>query len=81
MTAPRRLIARLDVKNDFVIKGIHLEGLRKIGNPNELAKKYYFEGVDEIVFMDAVASYYDIDSLSEIISTTTEDIWTKKHNS
>ena len=48
MTAPRRLIARLDVKNDFVIKGIHLEGLRKIGNPNELAKKYYFEGVDEI---------------------------------
>ena len=30
MTAPRRLSARLDVKNDFVIKGIHLEGLRKI---------------------------------------------------
>ena len=36
-----RLIARLDIKNDFVIKGIHLEGLRKVGNPNELAKKYY----------------------------------------
>lgn len=75
MTAPRRLIARLDVKNDFVIKGIHLEGLRKIGNPNELAKKYYFEGVDEIVFMDAVASYYDRNSLSEIISAATEDIF------
>ena len=38
MTAPRRLIARLDVKNNFVIKGIHLEDLRKIGNPNELQK-------------------------------------------
>ena len=75
MTAPRRLIARLDVKNDFVIKGIHLEGLRKIGNPNELAKKYYFDGVDEIVFMDAVASYYDRNSLSEIISAATEDIF------
>ena len=75
MTAPRRLIARLDVKNNFVIKGIHLEGLRKIGNPNELAKKYYFDGVDEIVFMDAVASYYDRNSLSEIISAATEDIF------
>ena len=34
----QRIIARLDIKNDYVIKGIHLEGLRKIGNPNELAK-------------------------------------------
>ena len=25
-----RIIARIDVKNDFVIKGIHLEGLRKL---------------------------------------------------
>jgi len=71
----KRLIARLDVKNDFVIKGIHLEGLRKIGNPNEIAKKYYKEGVDEIVFMDAVAAYYDRNNLSEIISKATEDIF------
>lgn len=71
----KRLIARLDVKNDFVIKGIHLEGLRKIGNPNELAMKYYTEGVDEIVFMDAVAAYYDRNQLSEIISKATEDIF------
>ena len=35
-----RVIARLDVKNNFVIKGIHLEGLRKIGDPNKMAKKY-----------------------------------------
>ncbi len=42
-----RLIARLDIKNEYVIKGIHLEGLRKIENPNVLAKKYYDEGIDE----------------------------------
>ena len=36
-----RVIARIDVKNEYVIKGIHLEGLRKVGNPNILAKKYY----------------------------------------
>ena len=38
MNPARRLIARIDVKNNFVIKGIHLEGLRKVGDPNELAK-------------------------------------------
>ena len=36
-----RLIARLDVKGPNLVKGIQLEGLRKIGNPNAYAKKYY----------------------------------------
>ena len=70
-----RIIARLDVKNDFVIKGIHLEGLRKVGNPNEMAKKYYSQGVDEIIFMDAVAAYYDRNSLTEIIEKTCKDVF------
>ena len=75
MNPARRLIARIGVKNNFVIKGIHLEGLRKVGDPNELAKKYYENGVDEIVFMDAVAAYYDRNSLSEIISQATDNIF------
>lgn len=70
-----RVIARLDIKNDHVIKGIHLEGLRKVGKPNEMAKKYYDQGVDEIIFMDAVAAYYDRNSLSEIISKACEDVF------
>ena len=37
-----RMIARLDVKNDHVIKGIHLEGLRKIGSPIDLLKNTIF---------------------------------------
>ena len=36
-----RLISRIDVKNNFVIKGINFEGLRKIGDPIEIAKKYF----------------------------------------
>ncbi len=71
----KRLIARIDVKNEFVIKGIHLEGLRKIGDPNEIAKKYYDNGIDEIIFMDAVAAYYDRNSLSHIIEKATNDIF------
>lgn len=70
-----RIIARLDIKNEYVIKGIHLEGLRKIGNPNKLAKKYYEEGIDEIVFMDAVAAYYDRNSLSDIIKEACKDVF------
>lgn len=70
-----RIIARIDVKNEFVIKGIHLEGLRKVGNPNDMAKKYYDQGVDEIIFMDAVAAYYDRNSLTEIIQKACEDVF------
>lgn len=70
-----RLIARLDVKNDFVIKGIHLEGLRKIGDPNSLALSYYENGIDEIIFMDAVAAYYDRNSLSKIIKEACKNIF------
>jgi imidazole glycerol-phosphate synthase subunit HisF len=44
---------RVDVKNDDTIKGIHLEGFRKVGKPNALVRKYYDVGIDEIVFMDA----------------------------
>ena len=54
----QRLIARLDIKNGIVIKGIHLEGQRRIGDPIELARKYYAEAVDEILLMDSVASLY-----------------------
>jgi imidazole glycerol-phosphate synthase subunit HisF len=69
-----RIIARIDVKNEFVIKGIHLEGLRKIGDPNELARKYYIDGVDEIVFMDAVASLYGRNNLFNIIERACKEV-------
>ncbi|MBS82237.1 MAG: imidazole glycerol phosphate synthase subunit HisF [Variovorax sp.] len=62
-----RAIARLDIKNEWVIKGIQLEGLRKVGNPIEMAEQYYLGGINEIVFMDAVASLYDRNNLFHII--------------
>jgi cyclase len=71
----RRIIARIDVKNEFVIKGIHLEGLRKIGDPNKLAIKYYLEGIDEIIFMDAVASLYGRNNLFNIIENACKDVF------
>jgi imidazole glycerol-phosphate synthase subunit HisF len=70
-----RVIARIDVKNEFAIKGIHLEGLRKVGNPNSMAIDYYKNGIDEIVFMDAVAAYYDRNSLSNLIQSACKDVF------
>jgi imidazole glycerol-phosphate synthase subunit HisF len=70
-----RLIARLDVKNEYVIKGIHLEGLRKLGNPNVMAKSYYDAGIDEIVVMDAVASLYDRNNLFWVIEEACKEVF------
>ena len=50
-----RIIPRLDIKGPNVVKGIHLEGLRVMGSPSELAKYYYESGADELMFMDVVA--------------------------
>src|SRR5678816_772925 len=53
-----RVIARLDVKGPNLVKGIHLEGLRVIGDPSAYAARYYAEGADEILYVDIVASLY-----------------------
>jgi cyclase len=70
-----RLIARLDIKGPNLIKGVHLEGLRVIGDPQAFAKRYYEEGVDELVYMDVVASLYGRNSLAEIVSQTAQHVF------
>jgi imidazole glycerol-phosphate synthase subunit HisF len=62
-----RIIPRLDIKGPNLIKGIQLEGLRVVGDPQEFALRYYEQGADELVFMDIVASLYQRNSLSDII--------------
>jgi len=68
-----RIIPRLDIKGPNVIKGIHLEGLRVVGRPNVLAKKYYEQGADEIIYIDSVASLYGRDNLLKVIKLATKD--------
>jgi imidazole glycerol-phosphate synthase subunit HisF len=70
-----RLIARLDIKGPNLIKGIHLEGLRVIGDPQEFAQRYYEDGIDEIFYMDTVASLYGRNSLTDIVSRTAENVF------
>ena len=71
----QRLIARLDIKNGIVIKGIHLEGQRRIGDPIDLARRYYAQSVDEILLMDSVASLYGRSNLFHTISEACKTVF------
>jgi cyclase len=70
-----RIIPRLDIKGPNLVKGIHLEGLRVLGKPEEFARFYYENGADELIYMDVVASLYNRNSLQEMISRTAKDIF------
>lgn len=70
-----RLIARLDVKGPNLIKAVHLEGLRVIGDPSEFAQKYYLQGADELIYIDLVASLYGRSNLCEIVKKTAQNVF------
>ena len=70
-----RLIARLDIKGPNLIKGVHLEGLRVIGDPQEYARRYYEQGADELVYIDIVASLYGRSMLTEIVRRAAHDVF------
>jgi cyclase len=70
-----RIIPRLDIKGPNLIKGIHLEGLRVIGDPQEYSQRYYAAGADELVYVDVVASLYGRNSLHDIVRRVTENVF------
>lgn len=70
-----RIIPRLDIKGPNLVKGIHFEGLRVLGKPEDFARYYYENGADELIYMDAVASLYGRNSLTEIIERTSQDVF------
>ncbi len=70
-----RIIPRLDIKGPNLIKGVQLEGLRVIGDPQEFAVRYYRDGADELIYMDIVASLYGRNNLSEIIRRAAQDVF------
>ncbi len=75
MSLAKRLIARLDVKGNKLIKGVRYEGLRVIGDPYNYASKYAKSGIDEIIYLDVVASLYGRNSLFEVLKKTSSNIF------
>lgn len=52
----KRIIACLDIAQGRVVKGIHFTDLKDQGDAVELAERYAQQGVDEIVFLDIMAT-------------------------
>ena len=71
----QRFIARLDIKGLSVIKGIRFDGLRVIGPVEQLSKKYYNSGADELLLLDSVASLYGHKSLLDSIRNATQGVF------
>lgn len=55
------------MKMQHLIKGVHLEGWRKMGDPQERAVLYANQGADELLCMDVVASLYGRNNLGDIV--------------
>lgn len=70
-----RIIPRLDIKGPNVVKGMHAEGLRVVGNPRELALRYYNEGADELLYVDIVASLYQRNLDFDLLKSVADDVF------
>ena len=75
MSVTKRLIARLDIKAPNLVKGVQLEGLRKLGNPHDFAVRYYAQGIDELLYVDIVASLYERNSIIDLVREHTRDVY------
>jgi len=71
----RRLIVCLDVKGGRVVKGVQFEGLRDVGDPVTLARRYEAEGADEVTFLDISASEEERSTLLELVRRTAEQLF------
>lgn len=70
----KRIIPCLDVKDGMTVKGINFVGLKEVGNPVELGKRYSDEGADELVFLDITASVEGRKTFTEVVKRVAEVI-------
>lgn len=70
----KRIIPCLDVDHGRVVKGINFTGLRNVGDPVELARRYQDDGADEIVFLDITASVEKRNILKDVVKAVASEI-------
>ena len=70
-----RVIPCLDVAAGRVVKGINFQGLRDIGDPVELASRYYQEGADEVTFLDVHASSENRKTMLDVVTKCAEQVF------
>lgn len=71
----KRIIPCLDVRDGRLTKGVKFKGNVDIGDPVEVARRYYEEGADEIVFYDITASSDGRDIMIDVVQRVAETIF------
>jgi cyclase len=71
----KRIIACLDVRGGQVVKGINFDGLRRAGDPAELARRYNLEGIDELVILDITATLEQRRALADTIRAVARELF------
>lgn len=71
----KRIIVCLDVKDGRTTKGVKFQNNIDIGDPVEMAKEYYKQGVDELVFYDIIASARGRGPILELISQVASQVF------
>jgi len=71
----KRIIPCLDVRDGKLTKGVKFKGNVDIGDPVEVARQYYEQGADEIVFYDITASSEGRDIMIDVVKRVAETIF------
>ncbi|WP_405376127.1 MULTISPECIES: imidazole glycerol phosphate synthase subunit HisF [unclassified Microbacterium] len=75
MALVSRVIPCLDVAAGKVVKGVNFLDLREMGDPVELARRYYEQGADEITFLDVTATVDARDTMYDVVQRTAEQVF------
>lgn len=71
----KRIIPCLDVKDGKVVKGVNFVGLKDVGDPVDLARKYYEQGADELVFLDITATSDGRETMVKVVENVAANIF------
>ena len=71
----RRIIPCLDVRDGRVVKGVSFVEHRDAGDPVELARHYYEEDADELVFLDITATPEERNTMVNVVERVAEQVF------
>lgn len=71
----KRIISCLDVRNGNLAKSVKFVNTQDIGDPVAVAKRYYEEGLDELVFYDITASSDNRGIMIDVVSAVASQVF------
>lgn len=71
----KRVIACLDVRDGNLAKSVKFVNTKDIGDPVAAARKYYEEGLDELVFYDITASSDNRNIMLDVVSPVAAQVF------